>query len=164
MTLAHLGIRPRREAEIQRAILQFLGAHRVLAYRSNTGAVTATTHGGRSRFVRFGVRGMPDITGVLPGGRALYIEVKAPGGRCSPWQIARLAELAKQGAVALVATGVPEVAAALRMTTTHPEPISLIPAHDRGIECPASARSSRSTGSIGRSDRSPIGPTDCGSA
>jgi hypothetical protein len=44
-------------------------------YKSNTGAF-AGEYKGRKRFVRFGTPGLADITGILPGGRALYVECK----------------------------------------------------------------------------------------
>jgi hypothetical protein len=45
-----------KESEIQKAILQYLAARRILAWRMNTGAVKTET-----RFFRFGSPGMADI-------------------------------------------------------------------------------------------------------
>ena len=104
--------RGRRESEILKAILQYLGARGILAFRANTGAFVGE-YKGKRRFVRFSERGMPDIHGVLPGGRALYIEVKGPTGRLSPWQVAQIDRLRRQGALAFVARSVPDVAAML---------------------------------------------------
>ena len=72
------------ERELQREILDALGAiHGVLVWRNNTGSVTRN-----SRFVRFGVVGQADITGLLPGGRRLEIEVKTSMGPVRPEQVA----------------------------------------------------------------------------
>lgn len=46
-----------------------------LFYKTNTGAF-AGEHNGRKRFIRFGTPGLADITGILPGGRAIYVECK----------------------------------------------------------------------------------------
>ena len=111
----------RRESEILKAILQYLGARGILAFRANTGAFVGE-YKGKRRFVRFGERGMPDIHGVLPGGRALYIEVKGPTGRLSPWQVAQIDRLRRQGALAFVARNVPDVAAMLAFATSPAPP------------------------------------------
>lgn len=64
------------ETELQRQIIDALSAIKgVVIWRSNTGA---SRSGGR--FVRFGVAGQGDITGLLPGGRRLEVEVKTPTG------------------------------------------------------------------------------------
>lgn len=52
---------------------------------------------------------MPDIVGVLPGGKALYIEVKTETGRLSPHQEKFLNNLELSGAVAFVARSVEDV-------------------------------------------------------
>ena len=54
-------------------------------WRMNVGA---TAYPGEPvRYVKFGVKGFSDLHGILPGGRALYIESKRPvGGRQSPDQ------------------------------------------------------------------------------
>jgi len=68
------------EQEIQNKILQYLSLKNIVAWRNNTGAMTKQnkkTH--KIYFVRFGVKGQSDITGILPDGRRLEIEVKKPG-------------------------------------------------------------------------------------
>jgi hypothetical protein len=52
---------------------------------------------------------LPDIVGVLPGGKALYIEVKTATGRLSPHQEKFLSILENAGAVAFVARSVEDV-------------------------------------------------------
>ena len=92
---------PRREQEIVKAILQYLAANRILAWRVTTGAHVAT-YKGTSRLVRFGTPGMPDIAGVLPGGRALFLEVKARHGRLNPHQQRMISWLLATGALVAV--------------------------------------------------------------
>jgi len=70
---------PLTETNIQRQILDYLARVGVMAWRNNTG---------RRGGVQFGAKGSPDILGVLPGGRALGIEVKKPGEKATPDQLA----------------------------------------------------------------------------
>ena len=65
------------EKQIQNAILREFGTRPDMRlWRQNTGAARV----GR-RFIRFGVPGQADLTGILPGGRRLEIEVKSDTGR-----------------------------------------------------------------------------------
>ncbi len=48
------------------------------------------------KFVSPGNRGVPDRIAILPGGRIVFVELKAPGGMLEPlqqWQIDRLHSL-----------------------------------------------------------------------
>jgi hypothetical protein len=71
----------------------------VYAYRNNTGVARTATGGA----VRFGVPGQADISGVLPGGRRLEVEVKTPRGRVSPEQRAWGERMTAAGAVYILA-------------------------------------------------------------
>ena len=53
--------------------------------------------------------GCPDILGVLPGGRALAIEVKRKGGKPTCQQEDWLKRALEQGAIAFVATSIEDV-------------------------------------------------------
>ena len=100
-------------------ILQFLHAHRIPAWRVNTGA---TKIGGR--FIRFGAVGMSDILAILSGdervhmgdpggdhrGQACFIEVKSVTGRVSLAQQAFLDQVTAAGGRAFVARDVATVA------------------------------------------------------
>jgi len=67
------------EKQLQQAILRAFGTRGDLRiWRANVGVARI----GR-RVVRFGVTGQADLTGILPDGRRLEIEVKAPDGRQS---------------------------------------------------------------------------------
>ena len=66
-----------KEHDIQTQILEFLKLKGIVAWRSNTGA-SVFRNKGKNYFVRFGIPGQADITGILPDGRRLEIEVKTP--------------------------------------------------------------------------------------
>ena len=51
-------------------------------------------------------KGMPDLFGVIPGGRAIYVEAKAPGKTPNPNQTAFLDRLSSMNAVACWADSV----------------------------------------------------------
>jgi len=65
------------EKQVQNAILRAFGTLPTLRlWRANVGAARI----GR-RVVRFGIAGQADLTGILPDGRRLEIEVKSATGR-----------------------------------------------------------------------------------
>jgi Holliday junction resolvase len=69
---------PARERDVQRQCLDYLAMLGYFAYRNNTGAF-AGEYKGRKRFVRFGVKGAPDIIAVHLG-RYIGIETKRARG------------------------------------------------------------------------------------
>jgi hypothetical protein len=90
--------------------LRYLEIRGIYHWRNSTGAVQIAP----GRFMRFGKVGSSDILGVLPGGRLLCIECKAPdGGRLSPEQKQFLADVRELGALALVVRGWQELDKAL---------------------------------------------------
>ena len=102
--------RPRPEREIQRVILDWLRLKGIPAWRNNVGAVTAG-----ARFIRFGVKGAPDILGCLPPhGRLLCLEVKRPGHAPTPEQYDFLRRIERAGGLAAVVTSLEDVMAVLR--------------------------------------------------
>lgn len=92
---------PPRESVIQRAILDALAwRNDVVVWRSNAGAVKT-----ERSFVRFGIPGQADISGVIkPWGTRLEIEVKRPKGRLSEHQKVFRDRMLEAGAVYFVAT------------------------------------------------------------
>jgi len=94
-----------KEAPLKRAILRLLKKRGYLAWSNPQNAYTRS--------------GIPDIQGVLPGGRALFIECKAPGRYknpetgCTELQASTIERLRKQGALVLVVDSVIAVQAAL---------------------------------------------------
>lgn len=100
-----------KEKEIQKAILNYLALfpQKCFVWRANTGAAKFD-----GRYVKFGIKGMADIIGVL-GGRFLAIEVKRPGRKPDMHQKAFGQSVTRLGGVYLVATSVDDVAKALRL-------------------------------------------------
>lgn len=97
-----------KESQIQRAILEYLAATGVLAFRMNTGAM-AGEYNGKTRFMRFGVVGMADILAFpvdylsQEDGRyfrftiPLWLEVKTATGKQSEYQKSFQVQVEAQG-------------------------------------------------------------------
>jgi hypothetical protein len=99
------------ESQVLEGCLHYLQVRGIFHWRNNTGAVQVRP----GQFMRFGKVGSSDILGVLPGGRFLAVECKAPdGGRLSPEQKQFLADVRELGALALVVKGWWELDEALR--------------------------------------------------
>ena len=99
------------EKDIQAAILQYLRLHPKIAFvgRFNSGAIQGE-HNGQTRFIQFNsIRGFPDIHGMLRGGKALYIEVKRPGGKPTTDQEQFMNHATKHGAAGLIAYSLEDV-------------------------------------------------------
>ena len=106
-----------REAEIQRACLDWLRAHHIPAWRQNSRVFMVPGRGGRMRPLRAGVKGCADILGLLPPlGRLLAIEVKSPTGRVTPEQAEFLRVIAAAGGCALVVRSLEDLVAGVRPT------------------------------------------------
>jgi len=72
------------EKALQNDILRAFGTlPRLRLWRANVGVARIGT-----RVIRFGIPGQADLTGILPDGRRLEIEVKSPTGRQTPEQVA----------------------------------------------------------------------------
>lgn len=105
------------ENQVQRAILQFLTVHKIFCWRVNNGAMKID-----KRYIKFvtdvngdAVHGIPDICGVLPDGRALFIEVKnSTTLKMSLAQEEFITKADKNGAIAFVANSVDMVAEHLK--------------------------------------------------
>ena len=91
--------------------IQFLQTRGIYHWRNSTGAVQIAP----GRFMKFGKKGSSDILGILPGGRLLCVECKAPkNGRLSPEQKQFIEDVTKAGALAIVVRGWTELDKALR--------------------------------------------------
>jgi hypothetical protein len=101
------------EGKLVKAVLEYLPLIGVVAWRNNTGAVSAT-HKGRQRFVRFGIKGASDIFGILPGGRFLAVECKIGRNKPTNEQEAFLQMVTNQGGVAILAYSLDDIDEALR--------------------------------------------------
>jgi hypothetical protein len=97
------------ESHLVQAILAAWGAHPGLRiWRQNTGGAML-----KGRFVRFGVPGAADISGILAGGRRLEIECKAECGRQSEEQLRYQLMIEHFGGVYVLARSVEDVDLAL---------------------------------------------------
>jgi hypothetical protein len=112
-----------KESEIQRAILDYLAARHILAFRMNTGAV-ASEYKGKKRFMRFGTPGMADILAFQTRGidskgnwcefsQAIWIECKAAKGKQSELQRSFQAQVEEHGHRYVIARSVEDVEAVL---------------------------------------------------
>jgi hypothetical protein len=95
-----------RESDVQTAVLEVLAIHPKVAwrFRMNTGGAWF-----KGQYVRFGFKGMADITGQLRDGRRLEIEVKRPGEELTDDQQKFLDAVNGAGGVAFVARCVADV-------------------------------------------------------
>ena len=97
------------EAPIQRQILASLHRAGVFVWRANVGGARLPS----GAVIKFGIRGQPDLIGMLPDGRFLGIETKAERGRQSPVQRAFQARCDRNRAVYLIARSLDEARTAL---------------------------------------------------
>ena len=80
-----------RETFLEAAILDYLTLRRIPAWRTHSARFPPVTPG------------VSDIIGILPGGRFLAVECKAPGGSCSSAQSAFIGTVRNAGGVAVLA-------------------------------------------------------------
>ena len=105
-----------KEAPIQKLILNYLAATRVLAFRMNTGMAKM---GGR--IVRFGVPGMADIVAyptccAIPA--VVWIECKATDGRQSELQKSFQKQVEQAGHVYVLAKSLEDVKGVLEVESS----------------------------------------------
>jgi hypothetical protein len=104
-----------KESEIQKAILDYLAARHILAFRMQTGA-SVSEYKGKTRMVRYGTPGMADILafpmritweneGVIP----LWLEVKADNGKQSEMQKSFQAQVEDEGHVYAIVRSIEDV-------------------------------------------------------
>lgn len=103
-----------RENAVVKACSEVLDILGIPHFRNNIGAIKKGPY-----FVRYGAVGYPDLIGVLPDGRFLGVEAKAPevrglwrkkpAGKRSPEQIAIHQKLARQGAMIITCTSSAEM-------------------------------------------------------
>lgn len=83
-----------------KACLEYLAIKGIMAWRNNT---TGVWDGAKKIFRTFqGRKGIADILGVLPGGRAFACECKEGTGRLTKEQRAFLADVERAGGLAVV--------------------------------------------------------------
>lgn len=103
------------ERQIQNEILRTFGTRPDMRlWRANVGvARLGGPRRGGGRVVRFGLAGQADLTGILPNGLRLEIEVKSTGGGQSPEQCRYQAMIQRFGGVYVLARSVEDVWAAI---------------------------------------------------
>jgi hypothetical protein len=106
------------EQGIQAAILAYLRMRHILCWKNNTAGIYVRA---RNTYIPSHAPGVSDILGVLPGGRALAIEVKAPKGKVSPHQQQFIDAVNQAGGLAFVARSVEEVQIQLCTPPGRPE-------------------------------------------
>lgn len=98
-----------KEKQIQNQILRTFGTRRDMRlWRANAGTASFGPPGSR-RTVAFGLPGQADLTGILPGGTRLEIEVKGPHGRQSREQQFYQQMIERFGGVYVLARSVEDV-------------------------------------------------------
>lgn len=100
------------EAEVLRSVTDYLARFPSLirVWRQNTGAM----YDARGRFVRFGVPGAADLTGLLAGGRRVEIECKAPDGKLAEAQVHYRDGIIEMGGLYVVARSIEDVVSLTR--------------------------------------------------
>lgn len=103
-----------READLLRVCQQYLTACRLEHWRSNVVAYAATDHAGRRRYIHSLPKGFADLSLILPGGRAGFIECKAPRRPLTPHQLAWQARMIERGCLVLTVRSLDELRQGLR--------------------------------------------------
>ncbi len=113
--------KPRNEAAIVKAVIQYLTIRGCFVWRQNAGAVSGE-YKGKRRFVRFsGAKGVSDIIGVLPSGRFIAVECKDGSNKVSADQQRFLSAVEAHGGLAIVARGPNAVAHVILSMAGRPE-------------------------------------------
>lgn len=93
------------------ACISLMVMHGVYATKTHTMGVFDPATGRRRRV--HGVRGWPDITGVMPGGRFIAVEVKTGRGRLTSEQAAVRSEIESRGGVYVLCRDIDDLIEAL---------------------------------------------------
>jgi hypothetical protein len=89
-----------KEADVVKAVVDYVNTlPGFWIWRRNVGAMSGT-HNGKTRFIRFGKKGMADWEGIGPKGVHLEIEIKQPGKLPTSEQIAWMQDCQSKGAIA----------------------------------------------------------------
>lgn len=103
------------EKQLQNQILrQFATRSDLRLWRANAGVGTYVDADGNERRVRFGIKGQADLSGILPGGVRLEIEVKGPRGRQTDEQRAFQGMIEHMGGVYVLARAIEDVERAIK--------------------------------------------------
>jgi hypothetical protein len=106
-----------REDDLRAAVVQWLTIKGICASITDSGLfVVEGERVGRSA----SVDGWPDISGCLPSGRFLGIELKSKGGKLRPAQTVILERLRASGALIVIAKSLEEVVRAIEKELLRP--------------------------------------------
>jgi hypothetical protein len=106
------------ERAVQKAVVAYLRARNCLVAVTDAGAA----YKAGAFFGDAIPAGWPDVTGLLPDGRFLGVECKAPGGRQSPAQKVMEQQIRRRSGIYVLAHGVEDVIAALGYLSGHAYP------------------------------------------
>jgi len=98
------------ERDVVKACLRLLALKGIYSWRQNTAGIFNPKSG---KHFFHGLAGVPDILGVLPGGRFLGVEAKSTDGRQSPAQRNFQQACEKAGGAYILAHSASELASAL---------------------------------------------------
>lgn len=76
--------------------------------------MTSRSGGVALKFVSPGCAGVPDRLVLMPGGKAAFVEIKAPGRRPRPLQIRRISQLRRLGFQVFVVDGTEQIEEVLK--------------------------------------------------
>src|SRR5579859_6381188 len=102
-------VKAQTESVLVRSILAYLALRGIIAWRNNNAGVRRRAKDGREFWTFAGRKGVGDVTAILPGGRACFIEAKLPGGKLSEDQKTFIDDVNAAGAVAFVARSLKDV-------------------------------------------------------
>jgi hypothetical protein len=76
--------------------------------------MTSQSGGVALKFISPGCAGVPDRLVLMPGGKAAFVEVKAPGRKPRPLQIRRISQLRRLGFQVFVLDGTEQIEEVLK--------------------------------------------------
>lgn len=112
------------EQATQKAVMDYLAAKRILAFRMNTGAVLSQ-YKGKTRMIRYGAPGMADVVAFTRKWqylladdnnppKTIWLEIKAPKGKTTPEQDSFAALVREHGHSYFVIRSIEDLEAALK--------------------------------------------------
>ncbi len=98
-----------KETLLKKQIIQYLNYQGIIAWANNSGTFFIKGKNGKTRCFKGGIKGLPDISGILKGGRALFIETKIKPNKPTEVQQDFIDRANKQGALAFVVYSLEDV-------------------------------------------------------
>lgn len=121
------------EKQIENNILTFLKEIGIFCWKNQSVGVWSQE---RKQYLKphnqHHIKGVADILGILPSGRFLAIEVKAPKGRASPEQLTFITKINEAGGLAFLSRSVEQTFNSMRHALSDPD--RLLPIVNRWIQ------------------------------